>query len=148
MTHDCNIYVVGAGAHTVGVAHCGFFSDRLFSLNGTGRPDPTMDPTLLKKLQNVCGRNPFTIVALDQGKPANTLDKGIYEQLLAHRGVLQLDETLVTSNKNTRKEVVALAGPHSTFMNPKFGAALVKLGNVGVLDGKHGEIRKICSKIN
>ena len=34
------------GAHTVGIGSCGNFVDRLTNFQGTGQPDPTMDPGL------------------------------------------------------------------------------------------------------
>lgn len=34
------------GAHTVGIGSCGNFVDRLTNFQGTGLPDPTMDPGL------------------------------------------------------------------------------------------------------
>lgn len=34
------------GAHTVGVGSCGNFADRLSDFQGTGQPDPSMDPAL------------------------------------------------------------------------------------------------------
>lgn len=34
------------GAHTVGVASCVNFADRITDFQGTGQPDPSMDPNL------------------------------------------------------------------------------------------------------
>ena len=37
------------GAHTVGKGNCGLFSDRFTNFQGTGRPDPAMDPALVSR---------------------------------------------------------------------------------------------------
>ncbi|PKI53710.1 hypothetical protein CRG98_025951 [Punica granatum] len=42
------------GGHTVGVAHCSFFQDRLYNFQKTGKPDPTMDPALVRTLRSRC----------------------------------------------------------------------------------------------
>ncbi|PKI30906.1 hypothetical protein CRG98_048703, partial [Punica granatum] len=47
--------VVLLGGHTVGVAHCGFFQDRLSNFQGTRLPDPSMDPALVSQLNKTCG---------------------------------------------------------------------------------------------
>ncbi|CAL9112347.1 unnamed protein product [Musa textilis] len=39
------------GGHTVGVTHCSFIRNRLYSYNGSGKPDPTMDPALVNLLR-------------------------------------------------------------------------------------------------
>ena len=138
----------GAGAHTVGVAHCSFFSDRLWDFQGTGLPDPTMDLGLVLSLKSVCpqfGGGLGAPVALDQGTPA-TVDKSYYTQLLRKKGILQIDQAL-NVDAATKVRVKFLAGSTSPFTND-FAASLVKLGNVGVLQGTNGEIRRICSAIN
>ncbi|KAF8376845.1 hypothetical protein HHK36_031486 [Tetracentron sinense] len=42
------------GAHSIGFCHCGFFVDRLYNFEGTGLPDPDLDPGLLDSLQKKC----------------------------------------------------------------------------------------------
>ena len=138
----------GAGAHTVGVAHCSFFSDRLWDFQGTGLPDPTMDLGLVISLKSVCpqfGGGLGAPVALDQGTPA-TVDKSYYTQLLRKKGILQIDQAL-NVDAATKVRVKFLAGSTSPFTKD-FAGSLVKLGNVGVLQGTNGEIRRICSAIN
>ena len=132
----------------MGVTHCSFFSDRLWNFQGTGKADPAMDANLVTKLKKTCPQNGSGLgaaVNLDQGTPTK-IDKGFYGQLLAKKGILQLDQALATTS-GTSQRTTLLAGPKSTF-NTDFVAALIKLGNLGVLQGTNGEIRKICSAIN
>ncbi|KAL7173937.1 hypothetical protein ACSBR2_033240 [Camellia fascicularis] len=45
------------GGHTVGVAHCSLFEDRLYNFQNSGKPDPTMNPVLLEMLKSRCLQN-------------------------------------------------------------------------------------------
>jgi peroxidase len=136
------------GAHTVGITHCSFFDDRLWNFKGTGKADPAMDVKLVNQLKKLCPRLGVGLgkaVNLDQGTPA-VVDKSFFNQIVAKKGILQLDQALAT-DKATSGRTNFLAGPRSPF-TADFVAALVKLGNVGVMEGTRGEIRNICSKIN
>lgn len=132
----------------MGITHCSFFNDRLWNFRGTGKADPLMDVALVNTLKKSCprvGSGLGSPVNLDQGTPT-IVDKSFYNQLLAKRGILQLDQTLATDGA-TKARTVLLAGPPSPFTTD-FMNALIKMGNIGVLEGTKGEIRKICSKIN
>lgn len=140
--------VVLLGGHTVGVAHCGFFRDRLFNFQGSGKPDPTMDPTLRTKLIRHCGATPKQKdpeAFLDQGS-SFSVDNQYYNQIAQHRGVMLIDQELALDD-STAGIVAALRKDKDLFMK-KFGAALVKLGGLHVLEGKAGEIRKTCGVVN
>lgn len=107
-----------------------------------------MDPTLVTALKKSCPQNLSGLgnaVNLDQGTPG-IVDKSYFKQLLVKKGILQIDQALANTG-TTSKQVTAFAGAASTF-NQDFGAAMRKLGNVGVLTGSNGQIRKICSSIN
>jgi peroxidase len=137
------------GAHTMGVAHCEFFYNRLYNFSGTGRQDPSMAPSLVESVKSVCPQAASTglgnTVALDQGTEF-LLDKSYYKQLEKNHGILQIDQELTYDS--TRSRIVkSLAGRGSRF-GSSFGQAMVKMGNIGVLTGSQGEIRKICSQIN
>ncbi|GJR24283.1 peroxidase 60 [Tanacetum coccineum] len=43
--------------HTVGITHCSLFKDRLYNFQNTGKPDPTMDSSLLISLRSRCPQN-------------------------------------------------------------------------------------------
>ncbi|XP_021892853.1 putative Peroxidase 48, partial [Carica papaya] len=42
------------GAHSIGVIHCKFYQNRLYNFAGTVKPDPSLDPELLKELRSKC----------------------------------------------------------------------------------------------
>ncbi|KAJ3706158.1 hypothetical protein LUZ61_009863 [Rhynchospora tenuis] len=145
-----NDMVVLLGCHTVGVAHCVFFRDRLQDFNGSGLPDPTLNRTLLTKLNKTCGPvqkplNQDNTAFLDQNT-SFFIDNSYYKQLLVGKGILQIDEELAFDS-STANFVKSLASNSSGFLQ-LLADALVKLGNVGVLEGNAGEIRKNCSIFN
>lgn len=145
MFHD--IYI---GGHTVGVTHCLVIQDRLYNFQNTGKPDPTMDPRLLITLRQRCPQNSTAsnsnTINLDQNLLSSfVVDNSFYRQILAHRGVLQIDQELAL-DPLTSATVSTIA--HSWDFCSKFGQAMVKLGAVDVLTGTDGEIRKSCRAIN
>ncbi|CAN1765861.1 Peroxidase 57 [Linum perenne] len=94
--------VVLLGAHTVGSAHCSTFQDRVLNFMGTGRPDPSMDPTLVRQLMVTCGRGGGNATAaLDQGTPL-AFDGSFYREIERKRGVLSIDQELGTNPLTSR----------------------------------------------
>jgi peroxidase len=152
---DITDMVTLLGAHTVGGAHCEFFYNRLYNFNGTdGLQDPSIAESLAASLKAACPMKPVTsrylvgktTVAIDQGTEF-VFDKSYYHQLQHNHGVLQIDQEL-THDPTTSPIVKSLAKGSATHFSSSFGNAIVKMGNIGVLTGSQGEIRRICSRIN
>ncbi|XVF42655.1 hypothetical protein PTKIN_Ptkin01aG0382100 [Pterospermum kingtungense] len=147
MTMDDMVTLLGA--HTVGVAHCSFFLDRITNFQGTGRPDPTMDRALLAKLTKICGAatgsNPDPTAFLDQGT-SFTVDNQYYKQIKLRRGVMQIDQEL--ANDKLSRDIVTGFASNSIRFRTRFAQAMVKMGSIDVLVGKAGEIRKNCRVFN
>ncbi|KAH6779501.1 Peroxidase superfamily protein [Perilla frutescens var. hirtella] len=140
-----NDMVTLLGAHTVGVAHCSFFQDRLSNFQGSGKPDPTMDPGLAARLLRICGTGNDPTAFLDQGT-SFTVDNQFYNQTVFKRGILQIDQELAL-DRSSRPIVSAFASNKAAFP-PSFAAALIKMGKIQVLVGSAGEIRKNCRAFN
>ncbi|XP_027066568.2 peroxidase 57-like [Coffea arabica] len=145
-----NDMVVLLGAHTVGVAHCGFFRDRLSDFQGRGKPDPTMDPALAARLLRICGTqsrplNRDPTVFLDQNT-SFIVDKQFYNQIKSRKGIMQIDQELAL-DKLSAPLVSRLAANDALFQQ-SFANAMIKMGRVEVLVGKAGEIRKNCRVFN
>ncbi|GMH18426.1 hypothetical protein Nepgr_020267 [Nepenthes gracilis] len=140
--------VILSGAHTVGQSHCTSFSNRLYTYNTTTSQDPTLDPNYAAQLKQQCPQgstNPSLAVPMDPMSPFS-LDSGYYMAVLANRGLFSSDQTLLT-NSDTANQV------NQNAVNPylwrrKFAAAMVKMGQIGVLTGDAGEIRTNCRAIN
>lgn len=144
MTVRDMVLLVGGG-HSIGVAHCNFFQDRLFNFQGTGAPDSTMDTTLLNELQGLCGfssqvPNPTTF--LDQNT-SFVLDNEIYKQMKMNRGILQIDQELALDPLSSK--IVSDFAADNGFFRRRFVDAIIKMGN---LPGSGGEVRGNCRRIN
>ncbi|XP_054804097.1 peroxidase 44-like [Prosopis cineraria] len=135
------------GAHTVGFTHCSLVRGRLSSF---GRRDPTMDPALDAKLVRKCGsaRRPARHdpqIVLDQNT-SFVFDNEYYRQIRKRRGVLHIDQQLAV-DASSRGIVAGFAANGESFKRC-FANAMIKLGSLDVLVGKHGEIRKNCRVFN
>lgn len=131
------------GGHTVGVAHCAFFSDRISS-----PPDPTMDPTLASKLRSVCGTPSQSLgptVFLDQNTPF-VIDNQYYNMIRENKGILKIDQELGLDNRSSG--IIARFSNDEDGFRTSFAAAMVKLGSVEVITGNAGEIRTHCRVFN
>ncbi|XP_021828855.1 peroxidase 60 [Prunus avium] len=138
------------GGHTVGVAHCFLFQDRLYNFQNTGKPDPDMNVALLERLRRICPQNSAGTNAtnLDQNPQSSFIvDNSFYKEIVARRGILQIDQELALDSI-TQATVTALANNGTNSFATKFGQAMVKLGAVEVLTGSQGEIRRSCRAVN
>ncbi|XP_074267293.1 peroxidase 57-like [Silene latifolia] len=143
-----NDMVILLGAHSVGSSHCHFFRDRLFDFQGSGHADRTMNGALIKKLKGICGSMTSKLdpsVFLDQNT-SFALDSEYYNQLRIGKGLLQIDQE-ISNDPRTTTMVTNMAASNAHFQQ-SFVKAMVKLGNVDVLQGTAGEIRTNCRAFN
>ncbi|KAK4770251.1 hypothetical protein SAY87_030783 [Trapa incisa] len=137
-----------SGAHTIGRSHCGSFSNRLYSFNATVSQDPSLDPRYAALLKQRCPQNSndqSLVVPMNPSSPTVT-DVGYYLDVLANRGLFSSDQALLTSTATASQVVQNARNPF--LWKRKFAAAMVKMGNLGVLVGTDGEIRTNCRVIN
>jgi peroxidase len=141
-----------AGAHTVGSAHCQFFTDRLYNFLGTGQPDPSLNTTYLATLQATCPNkqaaavnDTMVAVALDDGSQFN-FDTSYFTNIQNNKGLLRIDAE-IGSDRSTSPIVntlAASANPSSLF-DKSFVSSIVAMGEIGVLVS--GTVRTVCSDI-
>ncbi|KAG8370883.1 hypothetical protein BUALT_Bualt13G0029800 [Buddleja alternifolia] len=140
-----------SGAHTIGLARCALFSNRLTNFSGTGAPDSTLDSSLIPSLQAACPANSDgnNTVALDV-KSRDLFDNQYFVNLVNGRGILQSDQTLFSSDLalNTTKSIVQLYSSNPAVFFGDFVNAMIKMGDVRPLTGLDGEIRKNCRVVN
>ncbi|CAI0625655.1 unnamed protein product [Linum tenue] len=124
-------------------------NDRLYNFTGRSDTDPALDPTFASELKKKCkpgGGGPF--LELDQGS-STISDAHFYKAVRQNRGLLTTDAALlndhVTRAYVNRQSTSAAAG--ATF-GRDFGESMVKMGEIGVLTGNEGEIRKRCAFVN
>lgn len=73
-------------------------------------------------------------------------DNSYFKSLTNSSGVLQSDQALMGDNK-----IAAMVLSYSKYpllFAKDFAKSMVKMGNVGVLTGQEGEIRKNCRLVN
>ncbi|CAL5184132.1 unnamed protein product [Lathyrus oleraceus] len=146
---DTTDLVALSGAHTFGKAHCSFFVGRLYNFSNTGKPDPSLNTTYLTQLRTICpnGGPGTNLTNFDPTTP-DKFDKNYYSNLQVKNGLLQSDQELFsTSGADTISIVNKFSANQSAFFE-SFKAAIIKMGNIGVLTGSQGEIRKQCNFVN
>ncbi|KAE8010378.1 hypothetical protein FH972_006752 [Carpinus fangiana] len=141
-----------SGAHSIGVAHCRAFRNRLYDFNATHPQDPSMDPIFATYLKTKCPpQNDDDDDRDDPTAPLDVLtstrlDNKYYTDLKHHHGLLTSDQTLLSSPSTAG--IVRNNARHGAAWAKKFAAAMVKMGYIEVLTGKQGEIRKNCRVVN
>ncbi|XP_006846908.2 peroxidase 12 [Amborella trichopoda] len=130
-----------SGAHTIGVAHCSSFTNRLY---------PQLDPTLLPSystfLYAKCPSvNSTNTTAMDRYTPY-WFDNKYYVELLNYEGLFTSDEDLYMNN-TTRPLVESFSNQQALFFE-EFAWGMVKMSQLHVLTGPSGEIRGNCSMNN
>ncbi|KNA05120.1 hypothetical protein SOVF_193300 [Spinacia oleracea] len=130
-----------SGAHTIGRGHCTSFTSRLYP-----KQDGTMDSNFAKNLKVTCPTtNTDNTTNLDVRTP-NVFDNKYYVDLVNRQGLFTSDQDLFTDSR-TKGIVTSFANNQSLFYE-KFVIAMLKMGQLGVLTGKQGEIRANCSARN
>ncbi|CAH9084184.1 unnamed protein product [Cuscuta europaea] len=146
---DIKDVVILSGAHTIGFARCSTFKQRLFDFDGHGNPDASLDASMLSGLRIICAQNQTdsdsNLAPLDS-VTTNKFDNVYYKNLLNNTGLLQSDQVLATNDKTS--ELVLNYSRYPYLFMKDFATSMEKLGNVGVLTGKNGEIRKNCRVVN
>ena len=76
-----------------------------------------------------------------------TFDEDYYTIVAKRRGLFQSDAALL-NDKETKSYVQIQAKSHGYTFFKDFEKSMVKMGQIGVLTGKAGEIRKHCAFVN
>ncbi|KAJ4966494.1 hypothetical protein NE237_018343 [Protea cynaroides] len=138
-----------SGSHTIGMARCVTFKQRLYNQNGNNQPDETLERTYYHGLTSVCPKSggDNIISPLDLASPTK-FDNTYFKLIILGKGLLNSDEVLLTGNVgNTMNLVRSYAEDEVLFFN-RFAISMVKLGNISPLTGQNGEVRKNCRRVN
>lgn len=136
------------GAHTIGVAQCKEFSQRLFNFSKDSPTDPELNPKLADRLKIMCAnyvKEPAMAAFNDVMTPGK-FDNMYYKNLPKGLGLLASDNLLVKDPRT--KPFVERYGMDQAAFFKDFGAAMEKLGYIGIKTGKDGEIRRRCDAFN
>ncbi|GMY12763.1 peroxidase 47-like [Fagus crenata] len=127
-----------SGAHTLGVARCSSFKNRLSAV------DKDLDSDFAKTLSKTCSAGDNAEQPFDATR--NTFDNVYYNGLQSKTGVLASDQTLYASSI-TKNIVNGYAFNQAMFFFD-FQRAMVKMSRLDVKEGSKGEVRQNCHKIN
>lgn len=138
-----------SGGHTLGKIHCSYILDRLYNFNNTGKPDPSMEKSVLLNLRKQCTSkksNPLVYLNPDNG-PTYKFTSIYYSRVLANKAVLGVDQQLRFGNGNDTNELLdeysnKVKGFHN--FRKGFALSITRMGSIKVLTGKRGEIRLNC----
>ncbi|CAK9310208.1 unnamed protein product [Citrullus colocynthis] len=134
-----------SGAHSIGVAPCNAFSERLYFFDDwVNKTDPSLDPKFAAFLKTKCpldSRLSEITADLDNVTP-NQLDVQFYENLKRKMGVLSSDQALET-DPLTAATVRRYRRNRTVWMRD-FSKSMVKMGKLQVLTRTQGEIRRNC----
>ncbi|KAL6608152.1 hypothetical protein ACP70R_041215 [Stipagrostis hirtigluma subsp. patula] len=134
-----------SGAHSFGQAHCSFFNGRLYPT-----VDPTMNATFAAALRTVCpppGSNAGNpVVNNNRVTDPDVLSNQYYSNLGSGQVLFVSDQQLMNTT-DTAAKVASNAADPAAWMG-RFAAALVKMGQIQVLTGTAGQVRKLCYATN
>lgn len=138
---DATDAVALSGGHTIGISHCGSFTDRLYP-----NVDPTMDKTFANNLKKTCPTENSNNTVFQDIRSPNKFDNKYFVDLMNRQGLFTSDQDMYT-DRRTRGIVTNFAVNETLFFE-KFVIGMIKMGQMNVLTGTQGEIRAKCSVRN
>ncbi|KAF7803704.1 cationic peroxidase 2-like [Senna tora] len=138
------------GAHSIGSAACKSLGKRLVEANvSDSESENFINPRFLPKLEKLCPRNDDVgerRIALDTCSQLE-FDTSYFFNIKNGGGILPSDQAL-WSHGSTRKLVRRYLSSSDKVFYVQFGKSMVKMSNIGVKTGSHGEIRTKCHAVN
>lgn len=140
------------GAHSVGTTHCRYVVDRLYNFNGTGKPDPSMGASFVTEMKKLCPQRlqkgqSDPLVFLDPESGSNyKFTQSYYSRIQSHKAILEVDQQLILGN-DTAQITDEFAAGFEDFRK-SFALSMSRMGNINVLTGNQGEIRRNCRITN
>eukprot|EP00258_Populus_trichocarpa_P033150 XP_024449169.1 lignin-forming anionic peroxidase isoform X2 [Populus trichocarpa] len=129
-----------SGSHTLGQAQCFTFRERIYNHSN-------IDAGFASTRRRRCPRvgSDATLAPLDLVTP-NSFDNNYFKNLMQNKGLLQSDQVLF--NGGSTDSIVSEYSRNPARFRSDFGSAMIKMGDIGLLTGSSGQIRRICSAVN
>lgn len=148
---DIRDLVALSGSHTMGKARCLSFRQQIHDESAEEHYDKYKRYTPFRRiLRSICPKTgkDNQLAPLDFETPAR-FDNHYFLNILEGRGLLGSDNVLVTEDHEgeIRKQVWAYASDQKLFF-ASFANSMIKMGNINVLYGNEGEVRKNCRFVN
>ena len=130
-----------SGSHSIGQAQCFTFRDRIYDSGSN------IDAGFASTRKRRCPTNTGNgiLAPLDLVTP-NQLDNNYFKNLVQKKGLLHSDQVLF-SGGSTDIIVSEYSRNPATF-KADFSSAMVKMGDIELLTGSAGQIRRICYAVN
>lgn len=142
--------VVLSGGHTIGTAHCSSVDSRIYNFTGRGDSadvDPKLDSEYIPKLRTKCKHNDqVSRVEMDPGS-FRTFDSDYYKLVSKRRGLFESDAALLADPETRAYVLRQSVAPAEEFFRD-FAVSMVNMGNIEVLTGSQGEVRRHCAFVN
>lgn len=139
------------GSHTMGKARCVSFKQRIYQENSEENLDyHRRDKIFRRVLRSICpesGRDD-AIAPLDFKTPSR-FDNHYFHNIIEGKGLLESDNVLVSQDyEGVIREHVWSYAKNQEYFFDSFAKSIIKMGNIHVLTGDKGEIRKSCRFVN
>ncbi|CAN0901689.1 Lignin-forming anionic peroxidase [Linum grandiflorum] len=125
--------VVLSGAHTLGFAQCFTFRDRIYD-NGAKAVNKIIDSDFARKKKKACpaeGGDRY-LAPLDTVTP-KSFDNNYFKTLMRKKGLLESDQVLYSGGSTDG--IVEEYSKDAQKFSSDFAAAMVKMGDIGVITG-------------
>lgn len=134
-----------SGSHSIGLAHCNFITNRIWTFDSPTGADPSIPADFLASLRSQCPSATSTgPLDLDQ-VTGNDFDAQYFTNIIRRRGLLTSDQSMLD---DSRTQGAVYQNNGASFFNQAFGDAMIAMSRIGVLTGSDGEIRTNCRQVN
>ena len=135
----------------MGQTHCSYIVDRLYNYQGTGKPDPSMNATLLNTMRKLCpprtkGQTDPLVYLNPESGSNYKFTETYFQRVLRQEAILGVDQQLLYGD-DTKQIAEEFAGGFEDFRKA-FGLSMSRMGTIKTLTGNEGEIRRNCRYIN
>ncbi|XP_047074821.1 peroxidase 2-like [Lolium rigidum] len=129
-----------SGAHTIGMAKCPSFRDRIYN-------DSNIDASFANQLRKTCPKcgTGSSLASIDTKTPM-AFDAAYFQDLIDRRGLFHSDQELF--NGGSQDALVRHYSNNPAIFQYDFAKAMIKMGNIKPLTGTAGQIRKNCRIVN
>lgn len=138
---DLNDLVVLSGGHTIGLARCTSFRNRVYN-------DTNIEPWFAANLRGICPKEGGDDNTATLDATTANFDTKYFKQLLNLKGLLHSDQELYKGIGSASDGLVQYYSNNPGAFFADFGVSMIKMGSMKPLTGSDGEIRMNCRKVN
>lgn len=138
---DLNDLVLLSGGHTIGLARCTNFRDRIYN-------ETNIKPKFAASLRGICPKEGGDDNTATLDATTANFDTEYFKDLLKLKGLLHSDQELFKGVGSASDGLVQYYNNNPGAFFADFGVSMIKMGNMKPLTGSDGEIRMNCRKIN